>query len=329
VDTLDAMAGDDLTRSRARRWSLSPSTYRRLTLLAALALAVIIVTGALVRLTGSGLGCPDWPECNETRFVDVSSTHGAIEQVNRLFTGLVAVAVVLAVLGSLVRNPRRRDLTWLSLGLVAGVIGQIVLGGVTVLTDLHPAAVQAHFVLSIVILTDALVLHQRASEEPGPYRPAPDRSLRRAVLAASALVGLAIVTGTVVTGTGPHGGDEDVRRFGFAITDVARIHSVTALVAAAALVWLAWRARRGPAWAVIGEPLGAVLAALVVQGTIGYMQYFNGIPVPLVALHVIGSVVVWWLVCRLTFATRIPVPQPSPSPDLLSTSEGQVSAVNR
>jgi cytochrome c oxidase assembly protein subunit 15 len=213
--------------------------------------------------------------------------------------------------------------------LVAGVIGQIVLGGVTVLTDLHPAAVQAHFVLSIVILTDALVLHQRASEEPGPYRPAPDRSLRRAVLAASALVGLAIVTGTVVTGTGPHGGDEDVRRFGFAITDVARIHSVTALVAAAALVWLAWRARRGPAWAVIGEPLGAVLAALVVQGTIGYTQYFNGIPVPLVALHVIGSVVVWWLVCRLTFATRIPVPQPSPSPDLLSTSEGQVSAVNR
>jgi cytochrome c oxidase assembly protein subunit 15 len=100
-------------------------------------------------------------------------------------------------------------------------------------------------------------------------------------------------------------------------------------VAAAALVWLAWRARRGPAWAVIGEPLGAVLAALVVQGTIGYTQYFNGIPVPLVALHVIGSVVVWWLVCRLTFATRIPVPQPSPSPDLLSTSEGQVSAVNR
>ena len=135
---------------------MSPSAYRRLTLLAALALAVIIVTGALVRLTGSGLGCPDWPQCNETRFVDVSSTHGAIEQVNRLFTGLVAVAVVLAVLGSLVRRPRRRDLLWLSIGLVAGVIGQIVLGGVTVLTDLHPASVQAHFVLSIVILTDAV-----------------------------------------------------------------------------------------------------------------------------------------------------------------------------
>jgi cytochrome c oxidase assembly protein subunit 15 len=306
------MAGDDPSPTRAGRWSVSPATYRRLTLLAALALAVIIVTGALVRLTGSGLGCPDWPECNETRFVDVSSTHGAIEQLNRLFTGLVAVAVVLAVLGSLVRRPRRRDLTWLSLGLVAGVIGQVVLGGITVLTDLHPAAVQAHFVLSIVILTDALVLHQRASEEPGPYRPSPDRSVRREVLGASVLVGLAVVTGTVVTGTGPHGGDEDARRFGFAITDVARIHSVTALVAAGALVWLAWRARRGPAWSVIGEPLGAVLVALVVQGTIGYMQYFNGIPVPLVALHVTGAVVVWWLVCRLTFATRTPLPAPDP-----------------
>ncbi len=296
------------------RWSLSPSAYRRLTLLAALALAVIIVTGALVRLTGSGLGCPDWPQCNETRFVDVSSTHGAIEQVNRLFTGLVAVAVVLAVLGSLVRRPRRRDLLWLSIGLVAGVIGQIVLGGITVLTDLHPASVQAHFVLSIVILTDALVLHQRASEEPGPYRPAAGRPLRGEVLAASALVGLAIVTGTVVTGTGPHGGDEEARRFGFAITDVARIHSVTVLVATGALLWVAWRARRGPAWTVVGEPLGALLVAVVVQGTIGYVQYVNGIPVLLVALHVTGSVVVWWLACRLTFATRVPVPRSSTAP---------------
>ena len=216
------------------RWRLSPEAFRRLTLLAAVALAVIIVTGALVRLTGSGLGCPDWPECNDTRFVDVSSTHGAIEQLNRLFTGVVAVAVILAVLGALVRQPRRRDLTWLALGLVGGVVAQIVLGGITVLTDLHPVAVQAHFVLSIVILTDALVLHQRAGEAPGPYHPTVPTAARRHVLGAVALVGLAIVTGTVVTGTGPHGGDEEARRFGFAITTVARIHSVTVIVATVA-----------------------------------------------------------------------------------------------
>ena len=205
-----------------------PATYRRLTLLAALALAVIIVTGAVVRLTGSGLGCPDWPECNRSSFVDVSS-HGAIEQVNRLFTGVVRVAVILAVLGALVRGPRRRDLTWLSLGLVGGVIGQIVLGGITVLTDLHPVAVQSHFVLSILILTDAVVLHHRAGEA-GRLPADRARTIRRQVLVAWGLVGLAIVTGTVVTGSGPHGGDEKARRFGFAVTSVARVHSITVIV---------------------------------------------------------------------------------------------------
>ena len=155
------------------------------------------------------------------------------------------MAVILSVLGSLVREPRRRDLTWLSLGLVAGVIGQIVLGGITVLTDLHPVAVQAHFVLSIVILTNALVLHHRAAEAPGPYEPTVELGVRRSVMASCALIGLTVVTGTVVTGSGPHGGDEEARRFGFAITSVARVHSLSALAATASLLWLAHRIRRG------------------------------------------------------------------------------------
>src|SRR5512134_2795109 len=152
---------------RLRR--IAPPTYARIALLALASLVVIVVTGALVRLTGSGLGCSDWPNCSETRFVDVSSTQTEIEQLNRLFTGVVAVAVILAVLGSLVREPRRRDLTWLSLGLVAGVIGQIVLGGITVLVDLHPAAVQGHFLLSMVLCANGFVLW-RAAEEPDGAR---------------------------------------------------------------------------------------------------------------------------------------------------------------
>ena len=308
------------------RWRLRPATYRRLTLLAALALAVIIVTGALVRLTGSGLGCPDWPECNRSSFVDVSSTHGAIEQVNRLFTGVVAIAVILAVLGALVREPRRRDLTWLSLGLVGGVIGQIVLGGITVLTDLHPVAVQSHFVLSILILTDAVVLHHRASEAPGPYRPTVPGPIRRQVLVAWGLVGLAIVTGTVVTGSGPHGGDETARRFGFAVTSVARVHSITVLVTVGFLLWLAYRIRRGPVWVTLGDRLTGVLVALVIQGTIGYVQYFDDVPVQLVAMHIVGVVVVWWLTCNLALATREPITAgdeldaPAPAP-----AQGDVS----
>jgi cytochrome c oxidase assembly protein subunit 15 len=286
---------------------VTPRTYQRVTLAAALALAAIIVTGALVRLTGSGLGCPDWPQCSESRFVDVSTGHEAVEQVNRLFTGVVAIAVIVAVLGALVRVPRRRDLTVLSLGLVVGVIAQIVLGGITVLTDLNPVAVQGHFVLSIAILTDALVLHRRSSEEPGPYEATVAGPVRRHVLAGCALLGVAIVTGTVVTGSGPHGGDERARRFGFAITDVARIHSVTVLVTTGVLVLLAVRIRRGPSWAVLGERLTALLVAVVVQGTVGYVQYLADVPVGLVALHIIGVVVVWWLACDLAFATRRPI----------------------
>jgi heme a synthase len=286
---------------------VSPATYRRVTLAAALALATIIVTGALVRLTGSGLGCPDFPSCSATRFVDVSSPHRAIEQVNRMFTGVVAVAVIVAVLGSLVRTPRRRDLTLLSLGLVAGVIGQILLGGLAVLTDLNPAVVQGHFVLSIVILTNALVLHRRASEDPGPYRVTVRPVVRRCVVLASALLGLAVVTGTVVTGSGPHGGDERAHRFDLAITSVARIHSVVVLVTTGVLLVLASQIRRGADWEVLGERLTALLVAVIVQGTIGYVQYFNDVPVPLVALHVVGVVVVWWLGCELVFATRRPL----------------------
>ena len=116
------MSAPLVTAVICRGMKLSPSQYRAVTFGALLAICAIIVTGAAVRLTGSGLGCADWPACSSTRFIDVSSRHAAIEQLNRLFTGLVSVAVIAAALGSLVRVPRRGDLTLLSLGLVAGVL---------------------------------------------------------------------------------------------------------------------------------------------------------------------------------------------------------------
>ncbi|MDP1804751.1 MAG: COX15/CtaA family protein, partial [Acidimicrobiales bacterium] len=141
--------------------TLSPPAYRRVTLFALLALAFIVVTGGAVRLTGSGLGCPDWPTCAENRVVAPWEYHAMVEFVNRTITGLVSMAVMLAVLGSLVRRPRRRDLLWLSVGLVAGVLGQIVLGGLTVLFHLTPGFVMAHFLLSMVLIANAVVLHHR------------------------------------------------------------------------------------------------------------------------------------------------------------------------
>ena len=212
---------------------ISPERYRNITAIALGLLMVIVVTGAAVRLTGSGLGCDDWPRCNDQQLVDVSSGHAAIEQINRLFTGLVALAVILAVLGSLWRQPRRRDLTWLSLGLVAGVIGQIVLGGITVLVDLNPVAVGSHMLLSQAIVACAVVLMKRAGEPDGPRRPAVSTMSRRLVWAIATVTGAAIVAGTVVTGAGPHAGDEDVGRYDVPIADAARVHGTLVIVAVA------------------------------------------------------------------------------------------------
>jgi cytochrome c oxidase assembly protein subunit 15 len=248
-------------------------------------LTVIVVTGAAVRLTGSGLGCTDWPNCEKGRLVSPLDYHPMIEFGNRMFTGAVVVAVIAAVLGSVRREPRRRDLVWLSWGLVAGVIGQIVLGGITVLFDLNPALVASHFLLSIALVTDAVVLHHRASD--APIVPGWSR-LPTAVLAAALAV---IALGTVVTGTGPHGGDEHAHRFQLVMTDVARVHSVAAWVLVALTVWLALRTRH--------RAVTVLLAVEVAQGAIGYTQYFMGVPALLVAVHVIGALSVWIAALRV------------------------------
>lgn len=303
-----------------RHRRLQPSTYASIALLALVSLCVIVVTGALVRLTGSGLGCSDWPNCNETRFIDVSSTHGAIEQLNRLFTGVVAVAVMMAVLGSLVRAPRRRDLTWLSLGLVAGVIGQIVLGGITVLVDLHPAAVQGHFLLSMVLCANAFVLWRQALEPDGTVRrrqvTAGHRNLAWAV---TAMTAIAILTGTVVTGTGPHGGDEEARRFGFAIGSVARVHGVTVNVTIAMALLLMWRLRHHADRRALEGPLGLYVFVAFLQATVGYVQYFTSVPVVLVISHVTGATVLWLAALHLGRSTAAAVPAADARPSVVGS----------
>ena len=280
---------------------LSPAAYRRITFLAVVALAFIIVTGGAVRLTGSGLGCPDWPTCAEDRVVAPWEYHAMVEFVNRTITGLVSVAVILAVLGSLVRQPRRRDLTWLSLGLVGGVIGQIVLGGLTVLFHMWPPLVMGHFVLSMVILADAVVLHHRAGrpdESPAlPSGPPTGRVvgrplvlLGRLVLAATAL---AILLGTVVTGTGPHGGDEDVDRLPFFLPDVARLHGISVMLLLVLVLVTLWRLRSDGAPPALLQRGEILLGVLVAQAAVGYTQYFTGVPVLLVGVHIAGATAVW------------------------------------
>jgi cytochrome c oxidase assembly protein subunit 15 len=302
-----------------RSFRLSPFAYRRITLAALAALAMIIVTGGAVRVTGSGLGCPQWPNCESGSLVPRGATgvHGTVEWANRLFTGVVSVAVVLAVLGSLVRRPRRRDLTWLSLGLVAGVVAQIVLGGLTVIFELAPPFVMAHFLVSLLLVADAVLLHNRAGLPDGgelAFTTGPEvRAAARWLLAAAAAV---VVSGTVVTGAGPHGGDDQVRRLDLLVPDVARVHGIAVnLLVAATLfaLWLGWRGGGAPA---VARSLRTLLVVEVAQGAIGYTQYFTGVPEGLVALHIAGAVAVWIATLRVVLSLRASRPayaEPAPA----------------
>ncbi len=285
---------------------LSPSAYRRITFGAALALAFIIVTGGAVRLTGSGLGCPDWPTCASDRVVAPWSYHAMVEFVNRTITGIVSVMVMVAVLGSLVRRPRRRDLTLLSAGLVVGVMGQIVLGGITVLFHLWPPLVMGHFLLSMAILADAVVLHHRAGFGDGPGKPPGSRAGRsrpRSPVVGPGLVslgrlvvvsaGLAVFLGTVVTGAGPHGGDEKVARLPFLVPDVARLHGISVMLLLGLVVVTLWRLQREGAPRPLRHRGEILLGVLVAQAAVGYVQYFTGVPVVLVGVHIAGATAVW------------------------------------
>lgn len=282
---------------RDRRRGLTPRAYERITLLAVWLIGLIVVTGGAVRLTASGLGCTDWPTCESNKLYPSWQFHGWVEFGNRLVTGLVSIAVILAVLGALVRVPRRRDLTWLSLGLVAGVIGQIVLGGIVVLSHLWPPFVMGHFVLSMLLVADAVILVERARRPDGSRRRTlvtpTARRLGRTLVWVSAL---AIATGTVVTGTGPHSGSNGgtpVDRLPFQISDVARLHGTVDMAVLGVIVWLlVVLVRQGAPRAVLAR-LEVVLVFGMLQAAIGYTQYFTGVPEVLVALHILGATLIW------------------------------------
>jgi len=272
---------------------LSPSTYARFTLLSLFALGFIIVTGAAVRLTGSGLGCTQWPGCEEGQFIGPMELHPMVEQVNRAITGLISFIVGIAVLGSLARVPRRRDLTWLSVGLVGGVMLQIVLGLYVVKFGLTPLSVTAHFLASIVLVWNAMVLHRRASLPDGQAVPVVASAV---VVTGRVLVALAVavlVTGTLVTGAGPHAGDEKAPRYGFDIESVARVHSVAAWLFLFAALALLWQLTRSGAPAQVERSARVLVGAIVMQGALGYAQYAAGVPPYMVIFHVLGSVLVF------------------------------------
>ena len=247
----------------------------------------IILTGGLVRLTGSGLGCPTWPQCTDGSFVPHSSLgiHGAIEFGNRLLTYvLIAIAIV-----SFVTVRRWRGSTALmrrlTLGIGLGIPFQGVIGGFTVLTNLNPWVVALHLLLSMALVVAATVLV--VSVRGGRGSQVPDRLSRRLVHLAYGVLLVAIYLGTIVTGSGPHAGDADAPRNGLNPESWSRVHALSVWLLIGLSLLIAWRLRGHPA----RRAVLFVIAAELLQGAIGYVQYFTGLPVVLVAAHLLGAAV--------------------------------------
>ena len=271
-------------------------------------LCLIVVSGALVRLTGSGLGCIDWPGCSQTKFVDISTGHSAIEQINRLFTGVVSAAVAASALGSFFVSPRQRKTIWLAIGLVIGVFVQVLLGALVVITGLNPWSNMAHFLVSLALITTAVLLVEQAKPEL-KKRSDSVSALSQVSLRTSKLIvvmcGIAIVFGTLVTGTGPHAGDEKAIRLGFDLRTITRAHSMFVLLCVGLTLFLFVRIKKQTReWEILGRPLEIFLAAAVAQGALGYLQYFSGVPAQMVALHVALAIAVWISALKLGLAAR-------------------------
>ena len=271
----------------------------------------IVFTGGLVRVTGSGLGCPDWPTCDGPSLVPVpGSEHAgwqaAIEFGNRLLTFVVLAAVIAVWVQVRRTRPHSRQVELLAWFLPAGVAFQAILGGVTVLTGLHPLTVAGHFLASMALIFAAVLLHDRVSRPPR-YEPV-GTGLRHATTALAAVAMAVMALGTIVTGAGPHGGDVSAPRLPVDIRIAALAHAdaVWLLVGLTiALVVVTWRhpSRR------LRVGLRVLLAIEIAQGALGYAQYALGIPNTLVALHILGAALMW-TAASAVWARAHPLPNP-------------------
>ncbi len=297
---------------------VSVRTFRIIAFVSALLLGFIMLTGSAVRLTGSGLGCPDWPTCKAGNIVPASGRHAAIEFGNRVVTGLCLLAAAVGVLTALVRRPYRRDLVRFGLIVSAGLFGNAVLGGLTVIFDLQPQFVMSHFLLAIACLAAGAVLFHRSGES-GPSgtllgrnrRSAIDEPMRWLSNALLTMVLAVVLVGCVLTGSGPHGGDPKVRRFGFSMLDVVRVHSGLVWLTLLIIVVMAWRVRSAntPAAVEVRRRISVLALVAIAQGGIGYWQWFTQVPAILVQVHILGAISVWCAVLWVRAAITVPSPE--------------------
>ncbi|MBU3863854.1 COX15/CtaA family protein [Streptomyces sp. 4503] len=306
----------------ARRWQPSARFVRRAALATVVMAVVIVVTGGAVRLTESGLGCDTWPKCTSGSLTPTSdmTIHTAIEFGNRMLTYVLCVFVGVLIIAARARTPVRRSVTrlgWVQFWLI---MSNAVIGGIIVLTGLNPYIVSSHFLLSTALLTVAMVVWQRTREGDGAPRDLVARPVRQLT---GLLVGTTltlILIGTVVTGAGPHAGDaREVHRIPLDWQEITQLHVdfVYIVLGLTVALWFTLRALKAPAAA--RRTVLELLAVLLLQGVIGYVQYFTHLPEVVVGLHMFGSCLVWIAVLRVFFAQRerpeLAAPAPAPTGD--------------
>ncbi|MDF5753725.1 COX15/CtaA family protein [Spongiactinospora sp. TRM90649] len=298
-------------------WTPTPATLRRWAVAAIVANAGITVTGVVVRVTESGLGCPTWPRCTPDSFLpvahpEISPINTAIEFGNRLMTFLVLAAGAACLLAALRLAPRRPALVRLAWLQPLGVAAQALWGGLVVRSALNPVTVGMHFLISIGLIAACYAFYARSREGDGPPVRMVHRDIRVLAFVLVAAVFVLVVAGVVVTGSGPHSGDEAASRFGFDLEMVARLHADAAYAVVGLTFALLF------ALHVTDAPGRARRAALVLlgvelaQGVIGYVQYFTAVPAALVALHALGATLVWIATLRVLYMMRSRGPLPAP-----------------
>jgi len=292
---------------------MAPSANRALLKLSTLMVftqSAIVFTGALVRITGSGLGCSTWPECTPGSYTPTSDQpeaplHAWIEFGNRLLT-FVLLINALALMFTILKSGRG-ELRKLGALQIVGILAQGVLGGITVLTALNPATVAAHFLLSIILIAGALSLRQRAHGK-SPIEITLIPLVSKLIWLHLLLTALVIFAGTIVTGSGPHAGDSAAERFNLDSRTMAWIHAdlVIALLGVSIALLIAIRlGLAGVARQVLSGRIQIFLIIALAQGGIGYIQYFTKLPEALVAAHIIGSIAVWLSAWNLFISSNL------------------------
>ena len=299
---------------------------RRFALAAIITNIGIVITGGAVRITGSGLGCPTWPRCDEDSFIpraggEHTTWQTAIEFGNRLLTFVVLGAAIAVFVQVRRTRPHTRTVEVLTWGLPIGILAQVVLGGITVLTGLSPYTVAAHFLVSMVLISIAVALHERVRPTDG--HPPASTGIRHATTALAVVGFIVLILGTITTGAGPHGGDLAAPRFGIDIRLIAIAHAdaVWMLVGlTVGLVAVTWRS--GPPR--LRSALRILLVVELLQGAIGYTQYALGVPQLLVGLHIVGAAVMWAVLSAAWIRAR-PVPTAMADADGTGSVAGEAS----